>query len=75
MLQVKDTDKLRSLFDFARSAPGDSDCSEESPSAASCVLIEVPKDDLSQDEQFVCNYHDTVVFSDIYPKPIIQLPV
>lgn len=74
---MKDTDKLRSIFDFARAANGvvaPSDL-EEAQAAASCVLIEVPKEDLSQDEHFVCNYHDTVIFSDIYPKPIIELPV
>ena len=75
MLQVKDTDKLRNIFDFAHSASGVVVDSKEPQAAASCVLIEVPKEDLSPDEEFVCNYHDTIVCSDIYPKPIIELPV
>jgi hypothetical protein len=40
------------------------------------VLIEKPLDsELGPDEEFVCNYHDTILYSDIYPKPVVQLPV
>ncbi|KAK7099778.1 growth arrest and DNA damage-inducible protein GADD45 alpha-like [Littorina saxatilis] len=83
LLTVKDTDKLRSLLDSARedvASPSADEGSktkegESQPSNASCVLVEMPKEDLSLDEEFICNYHDTIIYSDIYPKPIIQLPV
>ncbi|XP_076440818.1 growth arrest and DNA damage-inducible protein GADD45 alpha-like [Babylonia areolata] len=77
LLTVKNCDKLQNLVDCARTS-GVSDSSSDTAaelSIPSCLLVEVPKEDPSTDEDFVCNYHDTVVCSDIYPKPIIQLPV
>ena len=76
MLQVKNCDKLQSIFNFALStcSSKSADDSDQS-SVPSCVLIEVPTDEQSADEDFVCNYHDTVIYSDVFPKPIIQLPV
>ncbi|KAK7502215.1 hypothetical protein BaRGS_00006579, partial [Batillaria attramentaria] len=70
---VKDTEKLHTILNCMPSAA----CAETESvePAVSCVIIEVPKDDLTADEDFVCNYHDTLIYSNIYPKPVIQLPV
>nr|KAG5710299.1 hypothetical protein BaRGS_009015 [Batillaria attramentaria] len=73
LLTVKDTEKLHTILNCMPSAA----CAETESvePAVSCVIIEVPKDDLTADEDFVCNYHDTLIYSNIYPKPVIQLPV
>lgn len=39
------------------------------------LMLQKPKGDLSAEDAYVCHYHDAVFSSDIYPKPIIQLPV
>ena len=76
LLQVKNTDKLQNFFNLANSLASSGSQSEVGTSSAvSCVLIELPKDDLSADEEFVCNFHDTILNSNIFPKPVIQLPV
>lgn len=89
LLAVKDTDKLRSIFVEACATssasngknqptaqqPEPQDSTQHTP-AVGCMLIELPSGaDLGPDEEFVCNYHDTIIYSDVYPQPVIQLPV
>ncbi|XP_025110196.1 growth arrest and DNA damage-inducible protein GADD45 beta-like [Pomacea canaliculata] len=69
LLTVKNCPKLRELL-----SGGSAPCWVEGE-AITCLLIEKPKGDLSAEDAYVCHYHDAVFSSDIYPKPIIQLPV
>ncbi|KAH9499899.1 Growth arrest and DNA damage-inducible protein GADD45 beta [Bulinus truncatus] len=59
------------LLDLVRGSPEFTDATLKS---VSCLLIEKPLDGNSEADTFVSGYHDTVMFSDIYPKPVIQLP-
>ncbi|KAL8600960.1 hypothetical protein ACOMHN_030617 [Nucella lapillus] len=74
-VQVKNCEKLQNLLNLARAGRVEGTFDPADLSPPSCLLVEVPKDEVSGEEDFVCDYHDTVICSHIYPKPVIQLPV
>ncbi|GFO03284.1 growth arrest and DNA-damage-inducible protein gadd45 alpha [Plakobranchus ocellatus] len=68
LLTVKDEE---SLLELVRGSPEYQDATAQS---VSCMLLEYPTDGNSEADNFVCGYHDTVMYSDMYPKPVIHLP-
>lgn len=67
-LQVKNE---QCLLDLAKGCPEHANATEKS---VSCLMIEYPLDGNSEADTFVIGYHDTIMYSDIFPKPVIQLP-
>ncbi|KAK6179689.1 hypothetical protein SNE40_011994 [Patella caerulea] len=41
----------------------------------SCVMIEYPMKRMSMEDEHVIEFHDDVMLSDVYPKPVIELPI
>ncbi|XP_046575936.1 growth arrest and DNA damage-inducible protein GADD45 alpha-like [Haliotis rubra] len=41
---------------------------------SSCVLLEYPKNGLSSNDEDVIEFHNSVMLSDTYPKPVIEFP-
>ncbi|KAL8600805.1 hypothetical protein ACOMHN_056000 [Nucella lapillus] len=87
LLSVKNSEKLQNILNCASSDStattttttgqtenGDTTTPIPLPSV-SCLLIEAPEEALSSDEEYVCNFHDTVIFSNVFPKPIVELPI
>lgn len=68
LLTVKDE---QSLLELVQGCPEYKDVNEQS---VSCMMLQYPSDGNSEADTFVCGYHDTVMYSDMYPKPIIHLP-
>ncbi|XP_041359694.1 growth arrest and DNA damage-inducible protein GADD45 alpha-like [Gigantopelta aegis] len=40
----------------------------------SCVLVEYPKLDKSEEDDAIADYYNTVLLGDVFPKPVIELP-
>ncbi|XP_059144825.1 growth arrest and DNA damage-inducible protein GADD45 beta-like [Physella acuta] len=59
------------LLDLVKGCPEHANATEKS---VSCLMIEYPLDGNSEADTFVIGYHDTIMYSDIFPKPVIQLP-
>ncbi|KAK6188275.1 hypothetical protein SNE40_004487 [Patella caerulea] len=45
------------------------------PADVSCILVQYPKDRLSYQDEKIFDFYDDMISDDIYPKPIIELPV
>ncbi|CAG5133073.1 unnamed protein product [Candidula unifasciata] len=61
----------QSLLDLVKGTP---EYSEATSDTMLCLLVENPTDGNSEADTFVCGYHDAVMLSDIFPKPVIHLP-
>ncbi|CAL1531078.1 unnamed protein product [Lymnaea stagnalis] len=68
MLLVKNE---QCLLDLVKGCP---EFADATLTTVSCLMIETPHDGNSEADTFVCGYHDAVMYSDIFPKPVIQLP-
>uniref|UniRef100_A0A0B7AX94 Ribosomal protein L7Ae/L30e/S12e/Gadd45 domain-containing protein n=1 Tax=Arion vulgaris TaxID=1028688 RepID=A0A0B7AX94_9EUPU len=68
LLTVKDE---QSLLDLVKGSP---EYAEATSKTVFCLLVENPMDGNSEADTFVCGYHDAVMLSDIFPKPVIHLP-
>ncbi|KAK6178882.1 hypothetical protein SNE40_011368 [Patella caerulea] len=45
------------------------------PNDTSCMLIEYPKGPLSSADDKLADFYDAMISGDIYPKPVIELPI
>ncbi|XP_067677730.1 growth arrest and DNA damage-inducible protein GADD45 gamma-like [Haliotis asinina] len=67
MIKVDSADKLAAVLGVK--AANDAVCGP-----SSCALIQFPSGDLSPEMERVSQYIDHVMFSDVYPRPVIRLP-
>ena len=68
--QVDSGEKLASLV-----PPGATNrsCDNEWTSGSECMVVTRPQA-LSKEEDFVITYHDTIMYCEIYPIPLIAIP-
>ena len=69
LYQVDSADKLGPLL------PSNNEKSDDETwnAGSECMVVKRPLS-LSKEEDFVITYHDTIVYCEIYPIPLIEIP-
>ncbi|ESO88302.1 hypothetical protein LOTGIDRAFT_234627 [Lottia gigantea] len=71
ILKVKNASSLsKCLYTFQ-----DGDEKRIIPDDLSCMLVEYPKGRLSVEDETISDFYEEMIASDIFPKPVIELPV